>query len=161
MTSPHTHPFLRRPHPGFSLVEVTIALGVMSFCLLTTIGLLPVAMTTMRSAMDQTIGAQIMQQISSQAALTPFANLGAYIDDVNKKPFYDQEGQPTLVTSDQRFKVSLEAVAPETVSPFPGARNAAALTNSLRVIKSVITDARMAKDTAPLTYIIYVPNSGG
>lgn len=143
---------------AFSLIEVTIAMGVMSFCLLTTIGLLPVALTTMRSAMDQTMGSQIMQQIASQATLTPFSQL----DDYVKTPlFFDQEGQLTGIASEQRFKVSLEKVNSASISPFPGSQNAVALPSSLYVIKSVISDARAPKDLSPSTYILYVPNSGG
>lgn len=145
---------------AFSLIEVTIALGVMSFCLLTTIGLLPVAVNTMRSAMDSTISSQIMQQISSQATLTPFSELTAYVNG-SQIQFFDQEGQPAQRVQDRRYKVSLEKMDPEKVPPFPGAQQAASLPNSLFVIKSVVSDARMAKDPAPLTYVLYVPNSGG
>jgi type II secretory pathway pseudopilin PulG len=50
---------------GFSLVEVTLALGVAAICLLTLLALLPVALKTQQSSIQQTTANQIISQISS------------------------------------------------------------------------------------------------
>ena len=50
---------------GFSLVEVTLALGVAAFALLVLLGLLPTGLKTQQSGIQQTTANQIISQISS------------------------------------------------------------------------------------------------
>jgi len=50
---------LRRVH-AFSLVEVTLALGVAAFCLIAVFGLIPVGLQTNRNATSQTAATNIM-----------------------------------------------------------------------------------------------------
>jgi type II secretory pathway pseudopilin PulG len=59
---------MKRPslcRAGFSLVEVTLALGVAAICLLPLAALLPVASKTQQSGIQQTMANQIISQISS------------------------------------------------------------------------------------------------
>jgi uncharacterized protein (TIGR02598 family) len=49
-----------REPAGFSLVEVTLALGIAAFCLLTVFALVPVALKTQQASAQQTIANQIM-----------------------------------------------------------------------------------------------------
>lgn len=49
-----------RSHSGFSLVEVALALGILSFTLLPLVGLLTMGMTNNRVNADRTIEAQII-----------------------------------------------------------------------------------------------------
>jgi len=51
--------FARRPH-AFSLVEVTLALGVAAFCLLAVFGLIPVGLQTNRNATSQTVATNVI-----------------------------------------------------------------------------------------------------
>jgi len=48
---------------AFSLVEVTLALGVASFCLVAVLGLLPTALKTQQASTGQTIANQVMTVI--------------------------------------------------------------------------------------------------
>src|SRR5439155_8205063 len=50
---------LRRVH-AFSLVEVTLAIGVAAFCLIAVFGLLPVGLQTNRNATSQTVATNII-----------------------------------------------------------------------------------------------------
>jgi type II secretory pathway pseudopilin PulG len=50
---------------GFSLVEVTLALGVAAICLVTMLGLLPASLKTQQSGIQQTRANQIVSQINS------------------------------------------------------------------------------------------------
>jgi type II secretory pathway pseudopilin PulG len=50
---------------GFTLVEVTLALGVAAICLMALIGLLPTSLKTQQSSIQQTTANQIISQISS------------------------------------------------------------------------------------------------
>jgi type II secretory pathway pseudopilin PulG len=50
---------------GFSLVEVTLALGVATICLVTMLGLLPAGIRTQQNSIQQTTANQILSQICS------------------------------------------------------------------------------------------------
>ena len=50
---------------GFSLVEVTLALGVAAFCLVTVLGLLPTSLKTQQASIQQTTANQIISTIFS------------------------------------------------------------------------------------------------
>jgi type II secretory pathway pseudopilin PulG len=50
---------------GFSLVEVTLALGVAAICLLALLALLPIASKTQQTSIQQTTANQIISQINS------------------------------------------------------------------------------------------------
>lgn len=57
---------------GFSLVEVTIALGIVGFAFLPLMGLLPVGLASFRSAIDQTALSQIVQKIGNESQQSDF-----------------------------------------------------------------------------------------
>ncbi len=48
---------------AFSLVEITLALGVTAFCLLAVIGLLPVSFKTQQASIQQTTATNVLTQI--------------------------------------------------------------------------------------------------
>ena len=50
---------------GFSLVEVTLALGVAAICLLAVLGLMPAGLKTQQNGIQQTTANQILSQICS------------------------------------------------------------------------------------------------
>jgi len=50
---------------GFSLVEVTLALGVAAICLLAVLGLMPAGVKTQQNSIQQTTANQILSQICS------------------------------------------------------------------------------------------------
>lgn len=119
---------------AFSLVEVTLALGIASFGLVAAVGLIPVGLTTMRDAMDDTAQSMISHRISSEAALTPFAELDAKYDGANL--YFDDEGQLQDREGDfTRYRVttSVEDIV------FPGSQMASAqglaLASNVKVIE--------------------------
>jgi uncharacterized protein (TIGR02598 family) len=58
---------------AFSLVEVTIALGVAGFCLIAVFGLLPVGVQTNRNAIAQTAATSILVSVAADLRATPSA----------------------------------------------------------------------------------------
>jgi uncharacterized protein (TIGR02598 family) len=56
---------------GFSLVEVTLALGVMAVCLIAVFGLLPTGMNSNQAAIQQTATSAILTMISEDLHSTP------------------------------------------------------------------------------------------
>ena len=71
---------LRRVH-AFSLVELTLALGVAAFCLIGVFGLMPVGVQTNRNSTSQSAAANIMAAVVSdlRAASRLYSNSKAYL----------------------------------------------------------------------------------
>src|SRR5215469_18721387 len=59
---------------SFSLVEVTLALGVAAFCLVALFGLMPVGIQTNRSATSQTAATNIAAAVIADLRGTPIAS---------------------------------------------------------------------------------------
>ena len=64
---------LSRQTTAFSLVEVTLALGIMAFCLVAIFGLLPTGLNTSRDAIAQTVAANIAGAIGADLRQAPAA----------------------------------------------------------------------------------------
>ncbi len=62
---------LKSAAAAFSLVEVALALGVASFCLISVIGLIPVGVNTGQIASDQTIAGSILTEVLTDLRATP------------------------------------------------------------------------------------------
>ena len=88
---------------GFSLVEITLSLGVMSICLLAVLGLLPIASQTNRSAAADTAAASIASAVLADIRATPnvAANSPQFAVHFNANSvlFFDAEGQATSTLS--------------------------------------------------------------
>lgn len=91
------------PPTGFSLVEITLSLGVMSICLLAVLGLLPIASQTNRSAAADTAAASIASAVLADIRATPRAATNssqfAVPFNANSVLFFDAEGQATSTVS--------------------------------------------------------------
>jgi len=59
---------------AFSLVEVTMALGVVSFCLLALCGLLPIGLRTNQASVEQTVANGIFSSVIADLRATPMAS---------------------------------------------------------------------------------------
>ncbi|HSI84972.1 MAG: Verru_Chthon cassette protein B [Candidatus Methylacidiphilales bacterium] len=75
---------------GFSLAEVIISLGVVSFGMLSILGMLPVGLSMFNKARSNTVEAQIVQGISNEILLTDFGHLAAMADQTF---YFDNEGK--------------------------------------------------------------------
>src|SRR5262249_54430601 len=83
--------------PAFSLVEVTLALGIAAFCLIAVFGLVPVGVQTNRNATSQTRATNIMTGVVSDLRATPNSNttsaqFGIIFGDC-KRLYFNSEGQ--------------------------------------------------------------------
>ncbi len=56
---------------AFSLVEVTLALGIAAFCLIAIFGLMPVGVQTNRNATSQTAATNIIAAVTADLRATP------------------------------------------------------------------------------------------
>ena len=92
-------PSMRPPHQpnhlpisgqrAFSLIEVTLALGVVSFALVSLMGLLPIGLISVREAMSQTACTHIVQRMSADMEMMTPGDLNDY---VNKPKYFDYNG---------------------------------------------------------------------
>lgn len=70
-----THPSHKGAASGFSLVEIAMALGIVSFALVALIGMLPVGLRTAADAIQTTNEALVAQAIFAEAQLSPYDEL--------------------------------------------------------------------------------------
>src|SRR4030095_12218986 len=56
---------------AFSLVELTLALGIAAFCLIAVVGIIPVGVQTNRNATSQTAATNIMAAVVADLRATP------------------------------------------------------------------------------------------
>jgi len=98
----------RRELAAFSLVEVTLALGIVSVSLISLLGLLPAGLGVLRDSMDQTVHAQIVQRIASGLVTSDFAALSS------ETLSFDEEGQllQTIDDSGARYLATIQETAP-------------------------------------------------
>ncbi len=72
---------------GFTLIEVVLALGVLSFAMVSLLGMIPMGLSTFKDAMNTTVESHIVQAVANDLLLTDFSNLGnasspsRYFDD--------------------------------------------------------------------------------
>jgi hypothetical protein len=59
---------------AFSLVEVTLALGIAAFCLIAVMGIIPVGVRTNRNATSQTAATNVMAAVIADLRATPRTN---------------------------------------------------------------------------------------
>lgn len=74
---------------GFSLVEIVLAIGITSFALIATLGLLPVGLNTLRESSTQTAVANISQYIRGELQQISFnPNSSFNVQSLNSATYY-------------------------------------------------------------------------
>ena len=144
-----------RPERAFSLVEVTIALAIVTFAVVSVMGLLPTGLTTMRTATDQTTVAQIAREISAEVLLTPFGELDSYISAHGTRYFDSEGGRTDDPAAYFRIETSLAA------SEFPGSAASVNLSSNVRCVRIKIVSKAFASAAATTNQrVLQVANSG-
>lgn len=99
---------------GFSLVEVTLALGVAAFCLIALFGLLPLGIQTNQSSTSQTAAASALSSVFADLRATPKTSLTSPQYDITfgtaKFLYFDGEGRavtPTDPNATPRYRVTI------------------------------------------------------
>lgn len=144
-----------QPRNAFSLVEVSIAMAVVSIALLSVMGLMPVGLSTMREAMDQTAEAQILRRISGEAALVPFDKLDSF---ASAGPyFFAQDGTiQGAIGTDTRYAVSLQRL----MASYPGSSNVTDLSGSIATFRLETLRLAGGVEQTRTTNVIHLANSG-
>ena len=102
---------------GFSLVEVTLALGVAAFCLLAVFGLLPIGLKTQQTAIEQTAATGIVSAVAADlrntARTTTTSSLFAITIPANtasssSRLYFDSEGRYSpAISANSRYRVTI------------------------------------------------------
>jgi len=140
----------RASHRAFSLVELTLAIGIAAFCLIAVFGLIPVGVQTNRNATSQTVVNNVIAAVVADLRATPktsptSAQFGINIpsnptsppqfDPPNVVPcsggqtsaasqvrYVDGGGQTTTaITSNSRYRLIITFVKNTTATPTTGA----------------------------------------
>jgi type II secretory pathway pseudopilin PulG len=86
---------------GFSLIEVTLALGIATFCLIAVFGLVPVGVQTNRNATSQTAATNILSSVVSDLRASPPGQGPSAKYKISRSKssrtvlYFDGQGQPT------------------------------------------------------------------
>jgi uncharacterized protein (TIGR02598 family) len=97
---------------AFSLVEVTLALGIAAFCLIAVFGLMPVGVQTNRNATSQTAATNIVAAVVADLRATPATSTTstqfAITFGTNARLYFDGAGQySTSLGSDSRYQLNV------------------------------------------------------
>jgi uncharacterized protein (TIGR02598 family) len=97
---------------AFSLVEVTLALGVAAFCLIAVFGLMPVGVQTNRNASSQTAATNVIAGVVADLRATPttsaISSQFAITFGTAKTLYFDGAGQAaTSLGADSRYQVNI------------------------------------------------------
>jgi len=101
----------RKSKRGFSLVEVALALGVASFCLIPLVALLPLGLSSNQSASSQVAAAGLLRAIAADLKATP--QVSSY-NTITNSPLYgfkipDSSGTTVYVDDAGNYSSSLSA----------------------------------------------------
>ncbi len=137
---------------AFSLVEVVIAIGIVSFAVVAILGLIPTGLNTLKDSTGETVRAQIVRSIAASALTANFSSLNASV-------CFDNDGQPLLPTDTAtypRYTVNATTNAPS----FPGSTSGN-FSGSLIALKIeiVLKPASLANGTTN-NYTLQIANSG-
>jgi uncharacterized protein (TIGR02598 family) len=102
----------KRTKSAFSLVEVTLALGIAAFCLIAVFGLMPVGVQTNRNANSQTRAANTMGAVVADLRATPKANNTSSQFGItfgtDTTLFFNSVGQvSTALGTDSRYRLTI------------------------------------------------------
>ena len=77
---------------GFSLIEITLAIGIIAFAFVALFGLLPTGMQTFRASVDATNDITMLQEMNAMVQVTAWDKLDTIGVDVY---YFDEEGRRT------------------------------------------------------------------
>jgi uncharacterized protein (TIGR02598 family) len=98
---------------SFSLVEVTVALGVTAFCLVALFGLLPIGLKTNQNSISQTAAGNILSAVIADLRATP-KNASSSIQygitfGTETTLYFDNEGKPSSsLNPNSRYQLTIK-----------------------------------------------------
>ena len=97
---------------AFSLVEVTLALGIAAFCLIAVFGLMPVGVQTNRNATSQTAATNILSSVAGDIRASPKGHTNSAKYGIRRSKgntttlYFDGQGQfTTSLGANSRYRL--------------------------------------------------------
>ena len=148
----------RRKKSGFSLVEVALALGVLSTSMLGMLSLTVVGLNSLRDAMSQQVHTEIVQQVTTELQMTGFNKLDSYV--TGKTLYFSSEAtRQDERDSGTRFVVTMDRQQPV----FPNSAVTGNMNQSLTTVRIFVTHTvgqTVPPEAKSSCYVVFVPNSG-
>ena len=94
---------------GFSLIEVTLALGIVAFAMIPIIGLVSSGMKSLRGSMDDAVRGEIVRKVVAEAGRVPYTNLSTAFN--NRLFYFDDEGVQQASSNAQTIFVASNSIA--------------------------------------------------
>ena len=137
------------PHRAMSLVEVCIALGVFSFCVLAVFGLLPTGVSLLRDTRSETVATNVLTDLVCDLRSTPEGQTTSpryrisLTGASSGEAYFDLNGNSLPTASDAFYRTtwSLNARDPATVTP-------------ARALVSVVWTARAVKPSGLVEMLV-------
>lgn len=137
---------------GFSLIEVVVALGIVSFAVIAILGLIPTGLNTLKDSNAETVRAQIVRSIAGSALTANFSSLNATAS-------FDSDGQAipsSDTTTYPRYTVNATTNAPS----FPGSAGGT-FTDSLTALNiQIVLKPASGASASTNSYTLHIANSG-
>jgi uncharacterized protein (TIGR02598 family) len=97
---------------SFSLVELTLAIGVVAFCLIAIVGLLPVGVQTNQAAISQTAAANILSAVAVDLRATPGTNdtsaqFGINFALLSQTLYFGEDGRSIAAADAPRYRLTI------------------------------------------------------
>lgn len=153
------YPF-RAPRSAFSLVELAIALGIASFCLVAMMGLVPMGLKSARNTTDQTAASILLDGVALDLRSVPAGSNTTQIyaitlpaagtpgASVNNSFFFNEDGSKNSVGTSlpARYGILLTMSNPTSNTTtawiriyWPSTLQADSLSNALGIVESFVT----------------------
>lgn len=149
---------------AFTLVEVVIALAVVSFAVVTLLALIPTGMSVFQQAQTNNVETQIVQKVNTELQNASFATLftgnpgSATTNITSYSNLYDMEGDP--VTNAATSPNPPVYTVTMTAYPFTNAWSNSSLTNSSGQYLAQTVQFNVIFHHATNTYTTLVVNKG-
>lgn len=137
---------------GFSLIEVTLAIGIVSFALLAIIGVLPIGLVNAQQSIRQTTYSHMISRISSDLSLVPFSELSE-----GRDIYFDSDGLQMASAENATFCADIRPG--QQGAAYPGSERLDDLQAHLKNV-TVSIKRLVASDTDGYKTVIFVANSG-
>lgn len=136
---------------GFSLVEITLALGITSVVVISILGLLSSGLSNLHDSMNETRKSQIMRSVAGRAAVTPYSRLAT------NNLYFNQDGLPVRTSQDAAYIVNIFTKAPI----FPGSENAVNISGAMTSLTvQIVWKPAYQSASRTNTYSLEVANDG-
>ena len=138
---------LRKQVSAFSLVETTLAIGVVAFALVAMLGLLPVGLTSFREAMDASTSSRILQRVSADL------RQGSSVQAQQPILYFDEQGdETTAAASDGKRALYHVNTLVQPATSLPGGASSSLTTVTVEIVKNP-QSVVVPRDPATLAFL--------